>query len=147
MLDDGVAIQLPDKSLQRLLSPYNVKQRSFFFAETPKFNLALFFKKAFTILGTSDHKLIGRLYLIFGFFSAIIGTIFSVVIRMQLTYPGSTVLNDNYQLYNVIVTMHAIIMIFAFVMPVLIGGFGNFIVPLQLGLPDVAFPRVNALSF
>lgn len=96
---------------------------------------------------TTDHKKIGRLYLIFGFFSAIVGTIFSVIIRLQLTYPGSIILGENYQLYNVIITMHAIMMIFMFVMPVLIGGYGNFIVPLSLGIPDVAFPRVNATSF
>jgi hypothetical protein len=96
---------------------------------------------------TTDHKKIGRLYLIFGFFSAIIGSIFSLLIRLQLTYPGSMLVGENYQLYNVIITMHAIMMIFMFVMPVLIGGFGNFIVPLALGIPDVAFPRVNATSF
>jgi cytochrome c oxidase subunit 1 len=87
------------------------------------------------------------MYLIFGFFAALVGSILSLVIRLQLTYPGSPLLGENYQLYNVVVTMHAFIMIFMFVMPVLIGGFGNFIVPLQVGLPDVAFPRVNALSF
>jgi heme/copper-type cytochrome/quinol oxidase subunit 1 len=87
------------------------------------------------------------MYIIFGFFSAIVGSIFSLIIRLELTYPGSPLLGDNYQFYNVMITMHAILMIFMFVMPVLIGGFGNFIVPLQLGLPDVAFPRLNALSF
>jgi len=87
------------------------------------------------------------MYLIFGFFSAIIGTIFSIAIRVQLSFPGSTLFGENYQLYNVVVTMHAIVMIFMFVMPVLIGGFGNFIVPLHLGLPEVAFPRVNLVSF
>lgn len=75
------------------------------------------------------------------------GSIFSLLIRLQLTYPGSVLLGEHYQLYNVIVTMHAMLMIFMFVMPVLIGGFGNFVLPLQLGLPDVAFPRLNALSF
>lgn len=98
-------------------------------------------------MGTSDHKTIGRIYLIFGFFSALVGSVFSLLIRLQLTYPGSTLLGDHYQLYNVLITMHAVLMIFMFVMPVLIGGFGNFVLPLQLGLPDVAFPRVNALSF
>ena len=101
----------------------------------------------FRVLGTSDHKTIGRLYLVFGFFSALVGSIFSLLIRLQLTYPGSALLGEHYQLYNVLVTMHAVLMIFMFVMPVLIGGFGNFVLPLQLGLPDVAFPRVNALSF
>ena len=101
----------------------------------------------FRVLGTSDHKTIGRLYLIFGFFAALVGSIFSLIIRGQLAYPGSVLLGEHYQLYNVLVTMHAVLMIFMFVMPVLIGGFGNFVLPLQLGLPDVAFPRVNALSF
>jgi len=104
-------------------------------------------RRAFSVVGTSDHKLIGRLYLLFGFGSALVGSILSLAIRLQLTYPGSALVGENYQLYNVVVTMHAVIMIFMFVMPVLIGGFGNFIVPLQLGVPDVAFPRVNALSF
>jgi hypothetical protein len=98
-------------------------------------------------LTTTDHKKIGRLYLIFGFAAALVGSIFSLLIRVQLTYPGSILVGDNYQLYNVLVTMHAVVMVFMFVMPVLIGGFGNFIVPLQLGIADVAFPRVNALSF
>lgn len=98
-------------------------------------------------LFTTDHKKIGRLYLIFGFFSALVGSILSLLIRIQLTYPGSVLVGENYQAYNVIITMHAMLMIFMFVMPVLIGGFGNFIVPLHLGIPDVAFPRANALSF
>jgi cytochrome c oxidase subunit 1 len=95
---------------------------------------------------TTDHKKIGRLYIIFGFFAALVGSILSLFIRLQLTYPGSVLLGEHYQLYNVIITMHAFIMIFMFVMPVLIGGFGNFLVPLHLGIPDVAFPRLNALS-
>jgi cytochrome c oxidase subunit 1 len=98
-------------------------------------------------IGTTDHKKIGRLYIFFGFFSAIVGSIFSIIIRLQLTYPGSLLIQNNYQFYNVVITMHAFIIIFIFVIPVLIGGFGNFMVPLHLGIPDVAFPRLNALSF
>jgi hypothetical protein len=116
--------------------------------------LMSFFEKKASLLAiadsaqtTTDHKQIGKLYIVFGFFSAIVGSIFSLIIRIQLTYPGSVFLGQNYQLYNIIITMHAFIIIFMFVMPVLIGGFGNFIVPLHLGIPDVAFPRLNALSF
>src|SRR3546814_11625856 len=62
----------------------------------------------------------------------IIGTIFSVFIRLQLMLPNNTVLlNGDFQLYNVIVTAHAFIMIFFFVMPSMIGGFGNWLVPLM----------------
>ena len=96
---------------------------------------------------TTDHKKIGRLYLIFGAFMAIVATILSLLIRLNLSSTGSSYFSDNYQLYNVVVTAHAIAMIFLFVMPVLIGGFGNFMVPLLLGIPDVAFPRLNSLSF
>ena len=132
--------------LALLLRPYDaVAARPV--ATTAPVSGAALWRSIFRVLATSDHKLIGRMYLVFGFFSALVGSILSLVIRLQLTYPGSPLLGDNYQLYNVVVTMHAFIMIFMFVMPVLIGGFGNFIVPLQVGLPDVAFPRVNALSF
>ncbi len=95
-------------------------------------------------LSTTDHKIIGHLYLItsFGFF--LIGGLMAMIMRAQLFGPNNHIVSDSQ--YNMLFTMHGTIMLLLFATPLFVG-FANEIMPLQIGSPDVAFPRLNILSY
>ncbi len=95
-------------------------------------------------LTTTDHKKIGILYLFATFLFFILGGVEALLMRLQLAQPNGTLLPP--ETYNELVTMHGTTMVFLFVVPVL-AGFGNYVVPLMIGARDMAFPRLNALSF
>ncbi|MDQ1571191.1 MAG: cytochrome c oxidase subunit [Actinomycetota bacterium] len=94
---------------------------------------------------STDHKTIGYLYLITSFLYFCLGGVMALVIRTQLFEPGLTVVGTPEQ-YNQLFTMHGTIMLLMFATP-LFAGFGNVIMPLQIGAPDVAFPRLNAFAY
>jgi cytochrome c oxidase subunit I len=100
--------------------------------------------RAMEWLTTTDHKKIGILYLVTAFFFFVVAGIMALFIRAELARPGLQLVDDN--TYNQLFTMHGTLMIFLFVMPVF-SGFANFVMPLMIGAPDVAFPRINALSY
>lgn len=87
------------------------------------------------------------LYFIFALFSGVLGSLMSLVIRLELSAPGNQILGGNNQLFNVLVTAHAILMVFFLIMPVTMGFFGNYLVPLMIGASDMSFARLNNISF
>jgi cytochrome c oxidase subunit I len=95
-------------------------------------------------LTTTDHKKIGAMYLYATFLFFILGGTEALIMRLQLARPDSTLMQG--ETYNGLVSLHGTTMIFLFVVPVL-AGFGNYMLPLMIGARDMAFPRLNALSF
>jgi cytochrome c oxidase subunit I len=95
---------------------------------------------------TTNHKRIGILYLMFGVFNGVIAILLSMLMRVELAFPGDQILFGEYQFYNMMTTVHGVLMLFVVVLPILFGGFGNYFVPLLVGAPDMAFPRLNNFS-
>ena len=93
---------------------------------------------------TTDHKKIGIMYLVTTFVFFMLGGIEALMMRLQLSEPNNTLLGG--ERYNQLLTLHGTTMVFLFVVPVM-AGFGNYLVPLMIGARDMAFPRLNALSF
>ena len=93
---------------------------------------------------TTDHKKIGIMYLVLTFVFFMLGGVEALMMRLQLSVPNNTLLSSEH--YNQLLTLHGTTMIFLFVVPVM-AGFGNYFVPLMIGARDMAFPRLNALSF
>jgi cytochrome c oxidase subunit I len=93
---------------------------------------------------TTDHKKIGIMYLVLTFVFFCMGGVEALLMRLQLSVPNNTLVTSEH--YNMLLTMHGTTMIFLFVVPVM-AGFGNYFLPLMIGARDMAFPRLNALSF
>jgi hypothetical protein len=94
---------------------------------------------------TTDHKKIGYLYLVTSFIYFLIAGVMALVIRAQLALPGLDIVATKEQ-YNQLFTMHGTIMLLMFATP-LFAGFANVLMPVQIGAPDVAFPRLNAIAY
>nr|AMV74033.1 cytochrome c oxidase subunit 1 [Lankesterella sp. Guelph2013] len=100
-----------------------------------------------SILTAANHKELGIYYVWFAFLFSIVGTLLSVLIRLELASSGLRVVAlENQNFYNLSFTLHGAIMIFFVVMPGLYGGYGNYFLPIYLGASEVAFPRVNCIS-
>lgn len=97
-----------------------------------------------SILSTTDHKVIGKMYLFTSFAYFLIGGVMALAMRAELAFPGMQFFE--YNAYNQLFTQHGTIMLLLFATP-LFAGFTNVIMPLQIGAPDVAFPRLNAFSY
>jgi len=87
------------------------------------------------------------MYFSFVIVAACAGLLLASIIRVELAVPGASIMENNSERYLTTTSMHAIVMVFYVVIPVIFGGFGNFLLPTQLGVRDVAFPRLNSFMF
>lgn len=94
---------------------------------------------------STDHKRIGIMYLVSMLTFFLVGAFIGIFMRLELISPGETLFGA--QTYNALFTLHGVLMIFLFIIPGIPAAFGNFMLPIQLGAKDVAFPRLNLLSY
>lgn len=103
-----------------------------------------------TCVFSTDHKTIAKQYLFLGLFMALVGGYLVYVMRWQLAFPDTSIPGFGFvgpETYNALTTNHGTIMVFFVAMPILLGALGNFLIPLMIGARDMAFPRLNMLSF
>src|SRR2546429_2297230 len=103
-----------------------------------------FWKPISLWLTTTDHKLIGIMYMVTGVLSFVIGAIFALVVRLQLATPNAKIVDP--ETYNQLISAHGVTMIFFFV-TIFMTGIANYLVPIMVGARDMAFPRLNLLGF
>ncbi len=96
------------------------------------------------MLTTTDHKLLGKMYMVTAFFFFLVAGVFALVIRAELAFPGMQYVQ--LETFNQMFTMHGTIMLLMFATP-MFAGFANVVMPVQIGAPDVSFPRLNAFSY
>ena len=101
-------------------------------------------RKFLATCGTTDPKVLGVMYIVTSFAFFMIGGLMALIMRAELARPGLQFLSD--EVYNQLFTMHGTIMLLFYATPIVFG-FANFVLPLQIGAPDVAFPRLNAFSY
>src|ERR1051325_10797903 len=100
--------------------------------------------------GTLDHKRIGIMYLVGVLTAFLLGGIFALLVRLSLLTPTHTLFGKhwvNAEMYNRFFTLHGAIMVFLFIIPAIPASLANFVLPMMLGAKDVAFPRINLMSF
>jgi heme/copper-type cytochrome/quinol oxidase subunit 1 len=96
---------------------------------------------------TTNHRRLAILYFLFIVLTGFVGLILATIIRLELAYPGHCFLTQNAERYLTLISVHGIVMVFFIVIPLIFGGFANFLLPTQLGIRDVAFPRLNSFMF
>lgn len=96
---------------------------------------------------STNHRRIAIMYFYFIFITSFSGLLLATIIRIELAYPGRMFLGNNAERYLTVISLHGIVMVFFVVIPALYGAFGNFLLPTQLGVRDVAFPRLNSFMF
>jgi hypothetical protein len=133
-IHDTIKEELADYIRNRNGHKVNVNMNSFLNA----------FKWFKLFIQSTNHMMIGFLYICVGILGGTIGFALSIIIRLELSLPAY-VLTSALQ-YNSNITFHGLLMIFFMIMPILIGGFGNLLVPVLIGASDMIFPRLNALS-